>query len=125
MPKAFPKPVATMFFLIGLISAISFRIIIIVQHFHPAWVRIFWYLAVITNIIFFLFRYHIALKRKRAVNSTVISQKLQTGQPLAPQDRDALLYLLTSINRSRENLNYLSLFILSLIAIVIDILLSL
>ncbi len=124
-PKALPKSVATLFFLVGVTSAFSFRAIIIVQHSHPSYVRLLWYLAVITNLIFFLFRYHISRKRKHAVHGQTLITKLEQGHALDPQERKGLTYLLTSIERSRENLNYLIIFILSISAIIIDIVITL
>jgi len=122
--KAFPKPVAILFCLLGLSSVISFRIIIIVQRFQADYVRLFWYWAVIANMIFFLFRYYISLKRKRAVRDQSLIAKLQDGTPLDQTDKNAILYLLTSIERSQENLNYLSIFAFSIIAMGLDIFLS-
>ena len=124
MPKAFPKPVAILFFLIGLISALCFRVIIIVQHANPSLVRIFWYTAVLTNMIFFLYRYHISLKRKKAVIDYDLLSKVKNDQKLNAEEKHAIHFLLTSIDRSKENLNYLCLFILSTIAILVDIFLS-
>lgn len=123
--KNLPKPVSTIFFAIGLISALSFRIIIIVQHSNPSLVRIIWYLAVISNIIFFLFRYHISRKRKRAINSTNLIAHLNSDEPLNQDQRQAAVFLLSSINRSWENINYLAIFILSGVAIIFDIFLTL
>jgi len=124
-PRAFPKSVATIAFFIGLISAVSFRAIILVQYFSPLLVRALWYVAVITNFLFFLFRYHISRKRKRAINAQNLIAKLQTQEPLTREDREGLTYLLTSIERSHENWNYLSIFILSALAIIIDVIMSL
>ena len=124
-PKAFPKPVAAVVFLIGLISAVSFRAIILVQYFSPLLVRALWYLAVITNFLFFLFRYHISRKRKRAINAPELIAKLEADQHLDTEEREAVAYLLTSIERSHENWNYLSIFILSALAILIDLMMSL
>ena len=123
-PKAFPRPVAVIFFLIGVTSAFAFRAIIIVQHSNPSSVRVLWYLAVITNLLFFLFRYYVSLKRKRAVHSDVLIAKLKQDQPLDTQERHALAYLLTSIDRSYENLNYLVIFILSIAAMIIDVIMT-
>ena len=122
--KSFPKPVAVFFVLIGLTSALFFRLIIIIQHFRPSGVRVFWYVAVITNLIFFMFRYHIACKRKRAIYTTGLIPKLSNTAPLDQSDKKVLLYLVTSIERSWENLNYLGIAILSAVAIITDILLS-
>lgn len=122
--KTFPKSISTLFFFIGLFSSVSFRLIILVQHAHPSYVRIFWYLAVIANLIFFMFRYYIAEKRKSAIKKTALIEKLKNNIPLQPPDREAVLYLLTSIECSRESLNYLSISILSVVAILVDIILS-
>ena len=123
--KPFPKPIATIVFFIGLFYAVSFRLIIIVQHAHPSYVRIFWYLAVLSNLIFFMFRYHICLKRKRAIHANALIPKLSSNTTLQEHDKKALLYIVTSIERSREGLNYLCIAILSMGAIIIDIILSL
>lgn len=122
--KALPKPIVNLFFLVGLVSAIAFRAIIIAQHTHPAYVRLLWYIAVIANFIFFLYRYYISRKRKRAIKDDNLINKLKQNTPLENQERDSIIYLLTSIERSRENLNYMSIFILSGLAIIIDIILS-
>ncbi len=123
--KALPKSIALSFFLIGLISAVSFRAIIIAQKVNPSYVRILWYTAVISNFIFFLYRYYISRKRKLAIGSTTLIEKLNQGKPLNDSEKKAVIYLLTSIERSRENLNYMSIFILSALAILIDIILTL
>jgi len=122
--KTFPKPVAMIFFFIGLLSAVCFRLIIIVQHAHPQWVRVFWYVAVLSNLFFFLFRYLISCRRKQAIQKTGLITKLSGSLPLEQTDKEAMLYILTSLERSWENLNYLSISLLSIIAILIDLFLS-
>ena len=122
--KALPKPVAIFFFLLGLISAISFRTIIIAQKLNPSYVRILWYTAVISNLIFFLYRYYISCKRKQAIVSKTLLGKIKDGKGLTEEEKNSMIYLLTSIERSRENLNYMSIFILSTLAILIDVILT-
>jgi hypothetical protein len=43
-----------------------------------------------------------------------------TRAEISPEDRAVLHYLLSSIVKSREHINYLLIFVLSLIAIVVD-----
>lgn len=124
-PKNLPKPVSAGFFIIGLTSALAFRVIIIFQHTIPQMVRFIWYLAVISNLVFFLFRYYISRKRKRAISSTALISKLKNNEPLDQKQRQAAVFLLSSIDRSFENLNYLGIFVLSGLAIIFDIFLTL
>ena len=122
-PKVLPKPVIFGFFVVGLLSSVAFRAILFVQRFYPAGVRPLWYFAVVGFMVFFMYRYVISQRRKRAIAQTNIIEKLRDGQTLSAEDRDAALYLLNSIRKSQEDWNYLAIFVLSGIAIALDLLL--
>ncbi|HZV35236.1 MAG TPA: hypothetical protein VFB72_11740 [Verrucomicrobiae bacterium] len=120
VPKIIPKPVIISFFLIGVLSSIAFRVIIIFQKVQPGWVRPTWYCGVLGYMIFFIYRFYISQRRKRVVAQSGIISKLQTSEALSADDRQAALYLLSSIQKSPEDWNYLAIFILSIAAIAID-----
>jgi len=107
-------------FALGLATAIAVRAIIVLDHLHPGWVRPVWYFAVLGNFVFFYYRYVITNKRKRAVQEHALIDKIATEQPLSRSDREVLIYLLSSIKKSPENLNYLIIFAFSILAIGID-----
>lgn len=107
-------------FALGLATAIAVRAIIVLDHLHPAWVRPVWYFAVLGNFVFFFYRYRVTEKRKRAINKHRLLEKLSAQQTLSSDDRDVLIYLLTSLKKSPENLNYLIIVAFSIIAIAID-----
>ena len=107
-------------FALGLATAIAVRSLLILDHIQPSWVRPVWYFAVLGNFIFFLYRYKITVRRKRAVRKHQLIEKLSSQQPLSPDDIKVLTYLLTSIKRSPENLNYLIISVFSVLAIAID-----
>lgn len=107
-------------FALGLATAIAVRSLIILDHIQPDWVRPVWYFAVLGNFVFFLYRYKITVRRKRAVRKHQLIEKLSSQQPLSPDDIKVLTYLLTSIKRSPENLNYLIISVFSVLAIAID-----
>ncbi len=122
-PKIIPKPVIAGFFLLGVLSSIAFRLIIIFQKLKPGWVRPTWYFGVLGYMAFFIYRYYISWRRKRVIARAGIIGKLQRSEPLSEDDRQAALYLLSSIQKSPEDWNYLAIFILSAVAIAIDLLL--
>ena len=107
-------------FALGLATAIAVRSLLILDHIQPSWVRPVWYFAVLGNFIFFLYRYKITVRRKRAVRKHQLIEKLSSQQPLSPDDIKVLTYLLTSIKRSPENLNYLIISVFSVLTIAID-----
>ena len=123
IPKIIPKPVIICFFLLGLLSSVAFRAIILLQKFNSGWVRPVWYFGVIGYMLFFMYRFCISARRKNTIIRSQIIEKLCDGASLSSEDRDAALYLLNSIQKSPEDWNYLAIFVLSVIAIVLDLLL--
>lgn len=119
-----PKYVVYIFFLLGLASAIAFRAIIIFQHLEPSWVRPVWYIGTAGYFLFFLYRYWITRKRKKAVEAFQLIEKIRANACLQDEDRDVLLYLLSSIKLSLEDINYAIIFVLSILAVAADLYLS-
>jgi hypothetical protein len=74
-------------------------------------------------MLFFMYRYRISTRRKRTISQADIIHKLREGTALSAEDREAELYLLSSIRKSPEDWNYLAIFILSVVAIALDLLL--
>jgi hypothetical protein len=58
-----PKYIIYSFFILGLISAIAFRAIIVIQRLEPAWIRPVWYTGTIGYFFFFLYRYIISERK--------------------------------------------------------------
>ncbi|MDH3359775.1 MAG: hypothetical protein OEL55_02800 [Desulfobulbaceae bacterium] len=123
-PKTVSPFVISFFFVVGLVSAFAFRVLIVFVYLRPEWFRPTWYVGIIGYTIFFLYRYQISQKRKKAVEDYQLIEKLEQGNSLESNDRQVLIYLLSSIRKSRENINYLFIFALSLVAVVIDIVLA-
>ncbi len=124
LPHTFPGYMIHGFFLIGLISAVAFRSIIVFQRLEPSWVRPIWYVGVLGYVGFFLYRFAITKKRKRVITEYELIEKVQANACLSEEERQVVIYLLSSIKKSHEDINYLAIFILSILAILADILFS-
>ena len=112
------------FFVLWLATAIAFRALIIFGHVQPTWVRPVWYFGVLGNFVFFFYRFRVSGRRKRAVAEYQLIEKIQSGEVLSSMDREVIIYILRSIKLSPENINYLIIFLFSLIAIALDLALS-
>jgi hypothetical protein len=119
-PKIIPKPVIVGFFLLGLLSSVAFRAIVLLQKYSPDWVRPVWYFGVLGYMLFFMYRYYISQRRKRTIAHTNVIEKIRTGELLNQEEREAALYLLKSVRASQEDWNYLAIFVLSIVAIALD-----
>jgi hypothetical protein len=123
-PHIVPKYIIYIFFTLGLISAIAFRAIIVFQRLEPSWIRPVWYIGTIGYFFFFLYRYIITKKRKKAIQEFQLIEKVKTNACLTDKDREIVLYLLTSVKSSFEDINYAIIFLLSIIAIAADLFFS-
>lgn len=104
----------------GLAASLAFRTLIVMEHVEPAWVRPIWYFAVVGNFFFFYYRFHISVKRKNVIRDNELLDKIARNEPLTDDDRNELTYLLSSIRKSPENINYIIISIFSLLAIASD-----
>lgn len=125
IPKTVSPWVIYLFLVIGLLSAVAFRLLTIINTFSPALMRPVWYFGVIGYIFFFAYRYHISEKRKNAIRANRLLEKIQGQGEITSEDRTLIAYVLSSIIKSKENLNYLFIFVLSIAAVGVDILLAL
>jgi hypothetical protein len=123
-PHIVPRYIIYSFFALGLISAVAFRAIIVFQRVEPSWIRPVWYIGTIGYFLFFLYRYMITKKRKKAIEEFQLIEKVKTNACLTDDDREIVLYLLSSVKSSSEDLNYAIIFMLSILAIAADLFLS-
>jgi hypothetical protein len=119
-----PAVYINLFFAIGILSGLAIRSLIVFNHLNKDLIRPAWYFGVAGYMIFFAYRYVISQKRKRLIADAQLIEKLNTGQPLAEADREAVEYILLSISKSRENINYLFIFAMSLLAVLADVVLT-
>lgn len=120
LPHIFPGYIINLFFIIGLFSAFAFRSLIVLSYIDQALMRLVWYAGIIGYIIFFSFRYYIAYKRRKAILKFYLIEKIDTDEPLTSDEKGVIKYILSSIIRSREVFNYLAIFLLSIIAVILD-----
>jgi hypothetical protein len=121
--KTLPKWATNLLFIIGAISTISFRALIVINRFSELWGRIIWYTAVIGYIFFFLYRYQISKKRRRVIIENNLINKLNTNS-LSKENIKQLTYIVNSLTRSKEMINYVLIFLMSILAIAADIILT-
>ncbi len=123
-PHTVPPFVINLFFVIGLFSAFCFRVLIVLQHLRPEGVRVVWYVGTVGYTLFFMYRYYISHKRRRAIRRYDLLEKIRNASDLADEDKAVTLYLLSSLQKSRENINYLFIFVLSFLAVLADLVLT-
>jgi len=123
--RVLPPWVINLFFAVGIASSVAIRLLIVLNHVAREWVRPCWYLGVSGYLVFFAYRYLITRRRRRLIADCRLVEKLAAGEALSAEEQAALEYVVQSVAKSRENINYLAIFALSFAAIAADVLLSL
>ena len=121
--KTLPPWIINLFFVIGLVSAFLFRLLIFFNHYYSSLSRPVWYLAVSGYLMFFGFRYYISRKRRKTIIKNDLIIKVAESN-LEDHYKSEVNYLLQSILKSKEVFNYIFIFGVSILAIVADLILS-
>ncbi|WP_340817956.1 hypothetical protein [Methanolobus sp. WCC4] len=108
------------YFWIGLISAAFLRLIIIADYYNGILAKALFYLGVIGYLVFFAHRYHIATRRVGVLRNLELLEKIVSRTTLSEEDYRGLEYIMWSLSVSKERLNYLVIFVFSIIAIVLS-----
>ncbi len=119
-PQKLPSWTIWLFFLIGLTGSVSLRLILVAKEYNPDLIRLFWYIGIVGNMIFFIFRSYISYKRRSLIAGLALHEKLKRGDPLDAMDYQALHYLISSLYVSKERWNYAIISFFSILAIVWD-----
>lgn len=115
-----PKWVVLLFFWIGLTAAVCIRSLTLLAHYSPeasAWV---WRFAMLCYTFFFGYRYLIGKRRCRIILENGLVAEVEKAEGLDTSTRQATLYILNSIIRSKELFNYAFICILSVVALLLD-----
>ncbi len=107
-------------FALGLVAALSLRLILVAKAYRPELIRALWYMGICGNMIFFFFRSYITYRRRRLITELDLIAKLEQGSPLTRDECNALRYLVKSLYASKERWNYAVISIFSFAAIAWD-----
>ncbi len=109
------------YFWAGIVATISYRIIIVFTDQQIFWIRLFWYLGTIGFVVYFIHRYIISEKRAKVISEHNLDEKVAKLTEIDSEDKEALSYILKSLEISHERWNYIIIFLTSAIALLVGI----
>jgi hypothetical protein len=118
MPKLNHKLYRTLLFVIGIIATIAYRIIIVLNYYSPIAVQIAWYIGTIGFVWYFAHRFKVENRRDILITKLELTKKIEKGVSLDKTEKEALVYILKSLQTSLSKWNYIAIFILSTLALV-------
>ena len=125
MIKPSPKPLRIFFFWSGIIATLSYRAVIVLTYFDPLWVKVAWYIGTIGFIIYFGHRYSIQKKKAELVEDLHLIKAIEDAKEINEEKTEALCYLVNTSLTSKSRWNSMFIFITSILALIIGIILDL
>jgi len=113
---------ASWFFVaIGVIATIAIRAVTVLMNFNPIYGKIAWYTGVGGFLIFFIYKFKVSQSRAKLIIQKGLMDKIANQKQLAKDDYDNVGGLLCSLVSKKERINYLFIFILSAVALLVAI----
>lgn len=125
VPRANVRPIRLLYFVIGLIATFAYRAIIVLEPLSSVWTRVAWYVGTVGFILYFVHRFAISERRAKAIREYDLERKVAALEGLGPEERQAMGYLFATLRSSKERWNYIFIFVMSGLALVIGIILDL
>ena len=106
------------FFIVGVIAAIAIRAVTFLMQLNPIYGKISWYIGVSGFFIFFIYKFRILQSRSRQIKQQNILEKIEKKE-LLDEDCSLVSTILCSITSKKERINYIFIFGLSALALII------
>jgi hypothetical protein len=107
------------FFIIGIIAAIAIRAVTVLMHLEPVYGQISWYVGVGGFLLFFIYKYKVLRRRSLRIKEQNILSKIKNRETLKDEDYGLIESILCSLSSNKERINYLLIFVLSALALLI------
>ena len=107
------------FFIIGIIATIAIRVVTVLVHVNPVYSKIAWYVGVGGFFAFFVYKFRINKSRSRVITDRKLLEKVKDRKTLKDEDYNLIAAILCSLNSRKETINYIFIFGLSAIAILL------
>lgn len=110
-----------LFFIIGLVATIAIRAVTVLMHTRPVYGKIAWYVGVGGFFLFFIYKFRVSQTRSRAINQGNLVDKISHRKELVEEDYNLIGAILCSLSSKKERINYIFIFGLSAIALLLAI----
>lgn len=109
------------FFFIGLVATIAVRVVPFLMHFDPFYAKLASYLGIIGFFVFFAYKFRVGHARSRVIEKNALIEKVAAGSRLSDEEARLVGEILCSLVSRKEHVNYLFIFGLSAVVLVIGV----
>ena len=110
-----------LFFIIGLIATIAMRVVTVLMYMNPTYGKMAWYIGVGGFFVFFVYKFRVSQARVKVIKQQNLVDKINRGRQLAEDDYSLISAILCGLSSNKERINYIFIFSLSALAIILAI----
>jgi len=110
-----------LFFIIGLVATLAVRVVTVLIHLNPIYAKIAWYIGIGGFFIFFVYKFRVSQARAKTINKANIMRKINKREQFTDSDYGLVGAILCGLNSRKERINYIFIFGLSAVAILLAI----
>jgi len=107
------------FFIIGIIATIAIRVVTVLIHVNPIYSKIAWYIGVGGFFAFFVYKFKVNRSRSKVITDRRLLEKMRDRRALKEEDYNLISSILCGLNSRKETINYVFIFGLSAVAILL------
>ena len=109
------------FFIIGLIATVAIRVVTVLMHMRPIYGKIAWYTGITGFLVFFVYKFRISRARAESIARHNLVEKINQKTQLESEDITLIGAILCGLSSKKEIVNYLFIFSLSALALILAI----
>ncbi|MBN2854579.1 hypothetical protein JXK06_03570, partial [Patescibacteria group bacterium] len=118
MPHLNSKFYRYLMFAVGISATITYRLIVVLNHYSALAVQIAWYVGTIGFVWYFAHRFKVENRRDRIITDLELVKKIENKEELSEIERGSLVYVLKGLQTSLSKWNYIAIFVLSSLALI-------
>jgi hypothetical protein len=107
------------FFIIGLIATVAIRVVTVLIGLNPVYAKIAWYIGVGGFFVFFVYKFKVNQNRSKLISQQDLVAKINQKKQLTNEDYSLISSILCGLSSKKERINYLFIFALSAIALIL------
>lgn len=111
--------VSWVFIIIGFVSTVAIRIVTVLMDIDPAAGKAAWYIGITGFSIFFMYKYKVFKDREKLIDKMKLLEKVNDRAALKEDDYEVLSIILCEIRSNKERINFLFIFIVSALALLV------
>lgn len=109
--------ISWIFIAIGIVSTVAIRIVTILMDIDPVAGKTAWYIGITGFSLFFLYKYKVFKDREKLIDKMKLLEKISGRAALTDDDYDVLFIMLCEIRSNKERINFLFIFVVSVLAL--------